>query len=275
MALSPIAFNPHGGEGGRSSARSHERKIDAKDGKAAMRHDHAQVHSRLTLKVEVRLRDHRPFGRQQLASSGQVRRHSRRACRPSGSPGGRAPAPRPGLSRWRCRRRASLSARRPPGDVGIAAGFAERDLAQLAPHRFLEGGAVDVDRQLGRRLRALDRLPARPRPRAQSCRRRDGYRHWGSGAEGRFRPRQTSGGKCPSASPRPASGPSGLSSHDIADRLAAAAVAPGRRGHSQPLLGIGVKAARRRHSRRRKSPRSRVLSSSSCASARRARIARA
>ena len=42
-------------------------------------------------------------------------------------------------------------------DLGIAARLADRDLAQLAPHRFLEGGAGDVDRQLGRRNRALDR----------------------------------------------------------------------------------------------------------------------
>ena len=43
------------------------------------------------------------------------------------------------------------------GDLGIAAGLAERDLAQFAPHRFLEGGAGNVDRQFAARRRLLDR----------------------------------------------------------------------------------------------------------------------
>jgi hypothetical protein len=35
-------------------------------------------------------------------------------------------------------------------DLGIAPGLAGRNLAQLAPNRFLEGGAGDVDRKLTR-----------------------------------------------------------------------------------------------------------------------------
>ena len=43
------------------------------------------------------------------------------------------------------------------GDLRIAAGLAGGNLAKLAPDRFLEGGAGDVDRQVARRERSLDR----------------------------------------------------------------------------------------------------------------------
>src|SRR5438046_2512704 len=41
------------------------------------------------------------------------------------------------------------------GDVGIAAGLAGRNLAQLAPDRLLEGRSGDVDREVGRSERPL------------------------------------------------------------------------------------------------------------------------
>src|SRR5690348_11815551 len=44
------------------------------------------------------------------------------------------------------------------GDFRIAAGLAGRDLAELAPHRLLECGPRDVDRQVLRGERLLDRL---------------------------------------------------------------------------------------------------------------------
>src|SRR3954451_20003619 len=42
-------------------------------------------------------------------------------------------------------------------DLGITAGLPERNLAQLAPNLLLERRAGDIDRQLGRGVRVLDR----------------------------------------------------------------------------------------------------------------------
>src|SRR3546814_13091375 len=45
------------------------------------------------------------------------------------------------------------------GDIAIAARLARRNLSQFAPHRFLKGGALHVDRDMVEALRGrLDRV---------------------------------------------------------------------------------------------------------------------
>src|SRR5206468_5173086 len=131
------------------------------------------------------------------------------------------------------------------GDLGIAARLSRGDFPELAPYRLLEGGAGDVDRQIGRGERALDcghgpldqlleaaivaddrrvgeappkRLLAIVEGQAADAVRGRGDQHFAQRAvEGR-----------------------------PADRLAAAAVAPCGWLHSEPMPGVAVEAARAR-----------------------------
>ena len=56
-------------------------------------------------------------------------------------------------------------------DLGIAAGLAGRDLAELAPDRLLERGPGNVDREVGRRQRPSRSPRARLRPAREGRRR--------------------------------------------------------------------------------------------------------
>src|SRR6185295_15266238 len=130
-------------------------------------------------------------------------------------------------------------------DLGIAAGLARRDLAQLAPHRFLEGGAGDVDRQVGHRRRMLDR---RERAFDQLLEAAGVLDDRGLGEQPPQRRLAVVEGQA--ADPLRRRGDQHLAERAVemgpADGLAAAAVAPGRWGHAEPLLGVRVKDARPR-----------------------------
>ena len=82
-------------------------------------------------------------------------------------------------------------------DIGIAARLAERDLAKLAPHRFLECGAGERRSAVRAPTAGARSLRARLRPNARSFRRPEDRRIGESGA-GHFRLRRTSAGRCPS-----------------------------------------------------------------------------
>ncbi len=131
------------------------------------------------------------------------------------------------------------------GDVGIAAGFPERDLAQLAPHCLLEGRAVDVDRQFRGGLRGVDRLQRAFYPRRDRAVVGADIRVREAAAQRAFvlvEGQAANALRCRSHQQRTKR----AFGNDIADGFAAAAVAPGRGGHSQPVAGVLVEAARRR-----------------------------
>src|SRR6185369_4367097 len=128
-------------------------------------------------------------------------------------------------------------------DLGIASGLPDRDLAQLAPNRLLEGRASDVDGKLVNGSRTLDRFKRTFDQLLQSSRvlddrrlRKESLQRIDTVVEGQAanalarrrdqHPAQRAVEVCP------------------ADGLAASAVAPGRRGHPQPLLRVAVEAAR-------------------------------
>src|SRR5438270_2851565 len=131
------------------------------------------------------------------------------------------------------------------GALGIAAGFADRDLAQLAPDRFLERGSGDVDRKLVCSARALNCLQRSFDQFPQSA---GVFDDRSVGEKPAQRIRAVVEGQPANAVARRGDQhpPQWAVEMSPADGLATPAVAPGRWGHSQSLLRIAVEAARPR-----------------------------
>src|SRR6478735_484875 len=128
-------------------------------------------------------------------------------------------------------------------DLGVASRLAGRNLPQLAPNRFLEGGAGNVDRQFARSKRLLDRGQCALDQISKSSRIFDDRRLREAVAQ-RFRIIV----ECQSADSLARRRDQHLAERAVemgpADRLAKSPVPPGRRCHAEPLLRIAVETAR-------------------------------
>src|SRR5207237_4109975 len=127
------------------------------------------------------------------------------------------------------------------GDLGIATGFARRDLAELAPDGFLEGGTSDVDRQLTGGERAFDGCERTVDQVFQAAAILDDRRLWEAPPKGGLvivegEPANALGRR------RDKHLPDGAVEMGPADCLTLAAVPPRGRSHAQPLLCITVEA---------------------------------
>ena len=167
-----------------------------------------------------------------------------------------APAPPPGSSHWPCRPRAPRSAGRPRRRCRRSCGF-RRPGSCAAPSTPPPGRRCRRRRSANRASPRAFRPPEARRRSATPWRhRRAGSWHWGSGGEARLRPRRRSGGKCPWASPRPASVPRACrASHSGWSRRARRRARPTGSCPAGPWRRH--KSGSAPHSPNRKSPRSR------------------